>query len=135
MWPPPTRRLPPFFQTSLRADKLITFRRWQLETYVDLINVVRGVNPEFELYNYDYTDFAYVRGFPFVPNLGLARLVGCELDGECLALDEAQRTTEPGVFGAGEISDLGFHGLADPETGAPMPLLSMGQPVTKGDRR
>lgn len=64
-------RLPPFFQTSLRVDKLWTFKTWQLETYVDLINAVRGVNPEFLLYNYDYTESAYVRGLPFIPNIGV----------------------------------------------------------------
>jgi hypothetical protein len=64
-------RLPPYFQTSIRADKLFTFKRWQLETYVDLINVVRGVNPELESYAYDYSESAYVRGLPFIPNLGL----------------------------------------------------------------
>jgi hypothetical protein len=40
-------------------------------TYVDLMNVVRGVNPEFEIYNYDYSEYAYVRGLPFIPNIGL----------------------------------------------------------------
>lgn len=64
-------RLPPFFQTSLRFDKLWTFRSWQLETYVDLINAVRGVNPEFLIYNYDYSESAYIRGLPFIPNLGI----------------------------------------------------------------
>jgi TonB family protein len=64
-------RLPPYFQTSLRFDKLWTFRKWQLETYVDLINAVRGVNPEFTIYNYDYTQSAYVRGLPFIPNIGI----------------------------------------------------------------
>ncbi len=64
-------RMPPYFQTSLRFDKLFTFRQWQLETYVDLLNAVRGVNPEFTVYNYDYTEFAYVRGLPFIPNIGL----------------------------------------------------------------
>lgn len=64
-------RLPPYFQTSVRFDKLWTFRRWQLETYVDLLNAVRGVNPEFTIYNYDYTEYAYVRGLPFIPNVGL----------------------------------------------------------------
>ena len=63
--------MPPFFQTSVRFDKLWTFKRWQLETYVDLLNVVRGVNPEFTVYNYDYTESAYVRGLPFIPNIGL----------------------------------------------------------------
>jgi TonB family protein len=64
-------RLPPFFQTSLRFDKLWTFRRWQLDTYVDLINAVRGVNAEFTLYNFDYTEAAYLRGLPFIPNIGI----------------------------------------------------------------
>jgi hypothetical protein len=65
-----SERLPPFFQTSFRLDKLWTFRRWQLNTYVDLINAVRGVNPEFTIYNADYTESAYVRGLPFIPNIG-----------------------------------------------------------------
>lgn len=65
-----SERLPPFFQTSLRFDKLWTFRTWQLNTYVDLLNAVRGVNPEFTLYNGDYTEYAYVRGLPFIPNVG-----------------------------------------------------------------
>ncbi len=64
-------RLPSFFQTSLRFDKLWTFKRWQLETYVDLINAVKGVNPELTVYNYDYTESAYVRGLPFIPNIGI----------------------------------------------------------------
>lgn len=66
-----TDRLPPFFQTSLRFDKLWTFRHWQLNTYVDLLNAVRGVNPEFVTYAYDYSESAYVRGLPFIPNVGL----------------------------------------------------------------
>ncbi len=68
---PNSERLPPYVQTSLRFDKLFTFKSWQLETYVDLLNVVRGVNPEFTLYNYDYSEYAYVRGLPFIPNIGI----------------------------------------------------------------
>ncbi len=64
-------RLAPFFQTSLRFDKLWTFRKWQLETYIDLLNTVRGVNPEFTVYNYDFTEAAFVRGLPFIPNIGI----------------------------------------------------------------
>ncbi|HHO50593.1 MAG TPA: TonB family protein [Deltaproteobacteria bacterium] len=64
-------RMPPYFQTSLRLDRLWTFKRWQLETYVDLLNAVRGINPEFTIYNYDYSEFAFVRGLPFIPNIGL----------------------------------------------------------------
>jgi TonB family protein len=68
--PPNSERLPPFFQTSLRFDKLFTFKTWQLQAYVDLLNAVRGVNPEFTIYNYDYSEYAYVRGLPFIPNIG-----------------------------------------------------------------
>lgn len=64
-------RLPTFVQTSFRVDKTFTFKRWQLEIYLDLINAIRGVNPETTVYNYDYSQFAYVRGLPFLPNLGL----------------------------------------------------------------
>ncbi len=54
-----------------RLDKLWTFKRWQFESYVDLLNAIRGINPEFTAYNYDYSERAYVRGLPFIPNLGL----------------------------------------------------------------
>lgn len=66
-----SERLPTFVQTSFRVDKTWTFRKWQLETYIDFINAIRGVNPEATIYNYDFSEFAYVRGFPFVPNIGL----------------------------------------------------------------
>ncbi len=65
-----SERLPPYIATDLRIEKLWTFRRWQLATYVDLLNVIRGTNPEFVRYNYDYTEWAYVRSLPFIPNLG-----------------------------------------------------------------
>jgi TonB family protein len=69
-------RLPMFFQTSLRFDRDWEFRKWGLVTYVDLINAVRGVNPEFTIYNYDYTEYAYVRGLPFIPNVGIEAKFG-----------------------------------------------------------
>ena len=64
------KRLPPFTSLDLRVDKLFTFKRWQLETYIDCINVVRGKNAEYLQYNYDYTDSAYIRGLPFIPSPG-----------------------------------------------------------------
>ncbi len=64
-------RLPSYFQTSIRLDRLWTFRLWQVSTYVDLMNAVRGVNPEFTVYNYDGSEKAYVRGMPFIPNIGV----------------------------------------------------------------
>ncbi len=63
-------RLPTFVQTSFRIDKTWTFRTWQLDTYVDFINAIRGVNPETTAYSYDFAERAYVRGLPFIPNIG-----------------------------------------------------------------
>jgi hypothetical protein len=66
-----SQRMPPYFSTDLRFEKLFTFKRWQLSTYVDMLNVIRGTNPEFVRYNYDYTEWAYVRSLPFIPNVGI----------------------------------------------------------------
>ena len=63
-------RLPPFQAVDLRVDKTLTFKRAQLELFVDLLNVYRGENPEFVVYNYDYTESAYIRGLPFIPSPG-----------------------------------------------------------------
>jgi hypothetical protein len=52
------------------VDKLFAFKRWQLEVFLDLLNVARGTNPEFTLYNYDYTEQTWIRGLPFVPSPG-----------------------------------------------------------------
>ena len=65
-----SERLPAYAALSLRAEKLFTYRTWQLSVYCDLLNVARGVNPEFEIYNYDYTERTYVRGLPFLPSPG-----------------------------------------------------------------
>ena len=66
-----SERLPSFYSLDLRVDKRWTFKRWWLEAYLDLLNVVRGQNPEQREYNYDYTESAYIRGLPFIPSIGL----------------------------------------------------------------
>jgi TonB family protein len=66
-----SERLPPFMALDFRVDKLFTFRRWQLEAYIDFLNAVRGKNPEAVFYNYDYTEHAYIRGLPFIPSPGI----------------------------------------------------------------
>lgn len=65
-----SERLPPYYKVDLRASRLFTFKAWQLELYLDLLNVVRGINPEFVQYNYDYTESRYIRGLPFIPSPG-----------------------------------------------------------------
>ena len=54
----------------VHRDKLFTFKRWQLELYVDLLNAIHGKNPEDLQYNYDYTEETYIRGLPFIPSPG-----------------------------------------------------------------
>jgi len=65
-----SERLPPYQALDLRLDKMYTFKRWQLEVFLDLLNVYRGENPEQLQYNYDGTEFEYVSGLPFIPSLG-----------------------------------------------------------------
>lgn len=65
-----SERLPAFTALDLRIDKLYTFKRWQLELYMDVLNALRGENPEFVLYNYDYTESRYIRGLPLIPSPG-----------------------------------------------------------------
>ena len=65
-----SERLPNFFALNLRADKTFTFEKWQLDAYADFLNVIRGENPEFVVYNYDYTDRRFIRSLPFIPSFG-----------------------------------------------------------------
>lgn len=65
-----SERLPPYWAVSARIDKTFTFKLWSLDLFVDLINVVHGTNPEFQLYNYDYTETAYIQSMPFIPSPG-----------------------------------------------------------------
>ena len=67
---PNSERQPDYWAVDVRLDKLFTFKRWQLEVFVDLLNIAHGENPEFILYNYDYTDHDWINGLPFIPSLG-----------------------------------------------------------------
>ncbi len=67
---PNSSRLPPFTEVDFRVNKLFTFKRWQLELYVDFLNAIHGVNPEGIQYNYDYTEHTYTKGLPFIPSPG-----------------------------------------------------------------
>lgn len=63
-------RLPPYWAISARIDKLFTFKSWQLLVYLDVINALRGKNPEFTQYNYDYTEKTFISGLPIIPSPG-----------------------------------------------------------------
>jgi NADPH-dependent 2,4-dienoyl-CoA reductase/sulfur reductase-like enzyme len=51
-------------------------------------------------------------GFGLVPNLELPRLLGCEIEDGRVRVDQAQRTSVPGVFCAGEVTGIGGADLA-----------------------
>jgi NADPH-dependent 2,4-dienoyl-CoA reductase/sulfur reductase-like enzyme len=67
-------------------------------------------------------------GFGLVANLELPRLLGCAVDGGRVVVDEAQQTSRPSVFAAGELSAVGGlgHALA---TGAIAGLNAAGRAV------
>ncbi len=46
-------------------------------------------------------------GFHLVPNIELASLLGCDIDGDFVKVDEFQRTSAENVFGAGEPTGIG----------------------------
>ena len=64
-------RTPPYSSLDLRVDKLFTYKHWQLELFMDLLNVVHGTNPEGIRYNYDYTESTWIGGLPFIPSPGV----------------------------------------------------------------
>lgn len=51
-------------------------------------------------------------GYGLVPNTELARLLGCETDGEAVRVDARQETSVPGAFCAGEPTGVGGVELA-----------------------
>jgi TonB family protein len=65
-----SERLAPYYAADLRVSRLFTFKHWQLELFADVLNVIHGENPEFQLYNYDYTESATISGLPLVPSVG-----------------------------------------------------------------
>lgn len=46
-------------------------------------------------------------GFHLVPNLELARLLGCETESGCVRVDEFLETSVPGIYAAGESTGIG----------------------------
>jgi NADPH-dependent 2,4-dienoyl-CoA reductase/sulfur reductase-like enzyme len=70
-------------------------------------------------------------GFGLVPNLELARLLGCETAADRVVLDDQQRTTVPDVFAAGELGGIAGVGHAL-VTGAIAGLGAAGRPVPRG---
>lgn len=70
-------------------------------------------------------------GFGLLPNLELARLLGCRVDGGAVAVDDQQRTSVAGVFAAGEACGVGGADLALVE-GEIAACAAMGKPEGPG---
>ena len=66
-----SQRGPDFISLDLRIDKRFVFKEWTINVFVDVQNVTNNKNPEFVLYNFDYTQTQYVRGMPIFPTIGL----------------------------------------------------------------
>ncbi len=64
-------RLPAFTSVDVRVDKLYVFRKWQLETYLDVQNITFAQNPEVIGWTYDYRELDPVTSTPPLPVFGL----------------------------------------------------------------
>jgi TonB family protein len=64
-------RVPAFHQLDLRIDKRFVWRKVELATYVDILNVYNRQNPEFLQDSYDYAQVAPVASLPILPSLGV----------------------------------------------------------------
>ncbi len=64
--PKNSSRVDPFFQLDIRVDKKFVFNKWLLSVFWDLQNLSYFVykSPEFEIYNYDYSDKMAFSNFP-----------------------------------------------------------------------
>lgn len=69
--PTPTRRMPTFHALDLRMDKTWEWRYAWLKLFVDITNVYYSKNPEFAIYNYDYSERKYINGLPIIPSVGV----------------------------------------------------------------
>lgn len=65
-----SQRLPNFNQLDIRIDKNFIFDQWSLDLYVDLTNVYNNPAKEGLLYNYNYSESAFLEGLPILPILG-----------------------------------------------------------------
>jgi TonB family protein len=65
-------RLSPFFQVDLRIEKVWTFDRWIMSTYLDIQNVTNHPNSEFFVWDYRFNKGWKVPGIPILPSLGIS---------------------------------------------------------------
>ena len=64
-------RLPSFFSMDIRVDKEYVFRKWKLDTYLDIQNATSYSNVEVMSWNYDYSEEQPLQGTPIFPVFGI----------------------------------------------------------------
>jgi thioredoxin reductase/bacterioferritin-associated ferredoxin len=77
---------------------------------------------------------AVCTAYGFVPDVALARALGCELEGDAVAHDDAMQTSVAGVYAAGEAAGVGGAELATVE-GEIAGRAAAGAPVGPSERR
>lgn len=65
-----SERLPPFTSVDIRIDKTYTYKKWKLETYLDLQNVTFAQNPEVIGFTYDFSELDPITSNPPLPVFG-----------------------------------------------------------------
>lgn len=60
-----------FHEVDIRVDKTFTGDVVDTTVYLDLINIENAHNPELLQWDYRYREFAFVRGLPVLPSLGI----------------------------------------------------------------
>lgn len=64
-------RSPLFHQLDVRLDYKLTFTKWKLLFYLDVMNVYNYANQEGTVNNYDFSKQAPLTGIPIVPSFGI----------------------------------------------------------------
>jgi hypothetical protein len=65
-----SQRLPHFHQLDIRVDRNFIFEKWNLNVYLDLTNAYNNPAEEGILYNYNYSESAFLEGLPILPIIG-----------------------------------------------------------------
>ena len=63
-------RIPAFYQLDVRVERTFVFRRGKVNIFLDVQNLTNRKNPEEIIYNYNFSQRAYITGLPTLAVLG-----------------------------------------------------------------
>jgi hypothetical protein len=63
-------RIPAFYQLDARIERAFVFKHGKLNVFLDVQNVTNRKNPEEIIYRFNYSQRAYITGFPTLAVLG-----------------------------------------------------------------